>query len=139
MHFRWLFIFVLLGLGSCQQSALMLHQQKISPTYLASTNVGSPDPSLSPNGQMIIAEWWLARKVVNQDPVLKLHILFKDFSEKVVEYPICSTVGYQTYSVLNDEFEKTGGFLSYHAEIVSPEGDVYANWKHQLWVQLITP
>ena len=115
----------------------MLHQQKVSPAILASTNVGSPDPRTPPNGQMIVAEWWIPKRILEYDPMLKIHILFHDFSETCVEYPICRRFGYKTYSILNDDFKKTGGFLAYHAEILTCDGEVYADWKHQLWVKLI--
>ncbi len=48
-----------------------------------------------------------------------------------------SRFGVETYSVLNKDFKKTGGFLAYRAEILTEDGEVYADWKHQLWVKLI--
>lgn len=137
MFLRVLSIFCLLIFASCEQSALVLHQQKISPTYLASTNIGSPDPRTPPNGEMIIAEWWIPASVRDRDPILRIHILFQDFTETIVEYPIHSRAGYETYSLLNKEFKKKEGFLAYRAEIVTSDGHVYADWSHQLWVKLI--
>lgn len=131
------FLVLVLFFASCQRAALMVHQQKISPTYLASTNVGSPDPRTSPNGQMIVAEWIVPPNILDCCPMLKLQILFRDYTETCVEFPINSRAGYETYSILNKEFKKTGGFLSYKAEIVTSEGRVYADWTHQLWVKLI--
>lgn len=137
MVFRVLFLFFFLVLMGCERAALVLHQQKISPTYLASTNVGSPDPRTPPNGEMIVAEWWLPAKVRDGDCRLRIHILFQDFTETVVEFPIRSRVGYETYSVLNKDFKKTGGFLAYRGEILTGDGEVYTDWQHQLWVKLI--
>lgn len=116
----------------------MVHQQKVSPTYLASTNVGSPDPRTPPSGQMIVAEWWLPSKILKSEPMLRLDILFRDYSQTCVEFPISTSFGYETYSILNADFKKTGGFLSYRVEIVTGDGEVFKAWSHQLWVKLIT-
>src|SRR5690606_12094448 len=100
--------------------------------YLASTNVGSPDPRTPPSGQMIVAEWWVPKKLLAYQPSLKIDILFEDFTETSVEFPIRSRVGYQTYSLLNKEFKKTGGLRAYRAAILSSDGEIYREWKHQL-------
>jgi len=129
---------LLLTLAACGRPTLVLHQQQINPNYLASTNVGTPDPRTPPKGQMIIAEWILPRKIVNEDPILRLTILFHNYSQDCVEFPIHSTVGYETYSVLNREYKETCGLLAYKAEIVDCNGEILADWKHQLWTELIT-
>lgn len=138
MHFlKGLFLLLFLASG-CQRAALVVQQQKIGASYLASTNVGSPDPRIPPNGQMILAEWWVPRRIVDQHPTLRIDVLFCNYTQDCVEFPINSTVGYETYSVLNKEFKETGGLLAYKAEIIDCDGDVLADWKHQLWVELIT-
>lgn len=134
--YRYLFLALFL-LGGCQQKALLVYQQTITPAYLASTNVGSPDPRKPPKGQMLIAEWWIPRSILQECPVLQLEILFCDYSQEVVCFPIESRVGYETYSLINQAYKDRGGFLSYKAEIVNQEGEVLADWKHQLFVQLI--
>lgn len=137
MFLRFLSIFFLLILVGCERSALVLHQQKITSTYLASTNVGSPDSRTPPSGEMIVAEWWIPSSVRDLDPTLRIHILFQDFSETVVEYPIRSRAGYESYLLINQAFKKKGGLLAYRAEIITSDGRIFAEWKHQLWVKLI--
>ncbi|MBS0629487.1 MAG: hypothetical protein JSS30_04595 [Verrucomicrobia bacterium] len=124
--------------ASCGRPALVLQQQQIGPTYLASTNVGTPDPRTPPKGQMIIAEYWVPRRIVNEHPILRISVLFHNYCQDCVEFPIRSTVGYETYSVLNREFKETCGLLAYKAEIVTCDGEVLTDWKHQLWTELIT-
>lgn len=46
-------------------------------------------------------------------------------------------MGWVTYKLFNEEYDKTGGILTYKAEIVTEDGTVYREWKHQLWVNLI--
>ena len=137
MLFKTLSILSLLIFTCCDRSFVIVHQQKISPTYLASANVGSPDPRPPPNGQMLVAEWWVPRKLLEYQPILHIHILFHDFSETFLEFPIHTVAGYETYSILNEDFERTCGFLSYHAKILTCDGEVFADWKHQLFVKLI--
>ncbi len=128
-----LFVFLV----GCQQKVLYLYQQKVDPKYLASTNVGSPDPLTPPKGQMVVAEWWLPSGVIDTSPVLRIHVLFRNYSEDCVEYPIHSRVGSKTYWIVNKDFTETGGPLAYRAEIVSGDGELIAEWQHQLWVRLI--
>lgn len=137
MAFFKVLIFSLLLLCGCQQRVLNVIQMKLEPTYLASTHVGSPDPRVPPRGQMIVAEWWLPKGVLQFSPVLRLHILYNDLSTETVEYSIDRRIGYETYSLVDCAFKETAGFLSYMAEIVTEEGQVEAEWKHQLWVRLI--
>ena len=46
-------------------------------------------------------------------------------------------MNYTTYSLLDEEYEKTGGILTYKACIVTQEGKIFKESKHQLWVNLI--
>lgn len=134
-NLKYLLFFIFTG---CGQGALLLYQQKIDPSYLASTHVGSPDPRIRSQGQMIVAEWWVPRSLLDRDLFLRIDILFRDFTKAVVEYPIKKSIGYETYCLLDKKFEQTKGFLSYKAEIITEDGKVYAQWQHQLWVKLIT-
>lgn len=130
----FLFLIVLFG---CNQAALVVQQQKVSSSYLASGNVGTPDPRTPPNGQMILAEWWVPGSLLAYNPSLKIDVIFNDFSTTQAEFPIHQRIGFETLAVLNEQFKKTGGFLAYRVEIVTDTGEVYADWTHQLWVKLI--
>lgn len=137
MFFRAVFLLSFLALVGCQKGALYIQQQKVTSTYLASTNVGSPDPRTPPSGQLLLAEWWIPAKIRAQQPFLRLHIVFQDTTSTCVEYPIRSMAGYETYFLVNKEFKKKGGFQSYKGEIVTQDGTVYADFTHQLWVEII--
>ncbi len=129
---------LLLFLTSCGSSALVLHEQRITPYYLASTHVGSPDPRTPPKGEMVVAEWWLSKQARDENLSLVINVLYRDFTTRTITFPIQSRIGYEVIQVVNEEFEETGGFLAYRAEIVTPSGEVFADWKHQLWVKLIS-
>jgi len=141
-HFMFKFlylIFFLFSLSGCQKYGLLLHQQKMDVNYFASTHVNTPDfrRECPPNGKMVVAEWWIPQRLLDYEPVLRIHMLFHDFTEKCVEYPVTATVGYETYFLIDEEFEETGGILSYRGEIISCDGEIFRCWEHQLWVQLI--
>jgi hypothetical protein len=66
------------------------------------------------------------------------HVIYRNHTEKTFVYPIESRLGYEVYSLLNHEYDETGGIMTYAAEITTPDNEVYREWKHQLWVNLIT-
>lgn len=136
---KFLGFILLLSLVSCQKYGLLVHQQRIDASYLASTHVGSPDPrqKCPPHGQFIIVEWWVPPPLLKYQPRVVVHLLFRNYTEKIVEFPITRRVSYEIYPVLGCEFDETGGLLTYKAEIVICEGEIYREWKHQMWVQLI--
>lgn len=130
---------VLLSFVSCQKYGLLLHQQRIDASYLASSHVGSPDPrqKCPPHGQLLIVEWWVPPPLLKYQPRVVVHLFFRNYTEKIIEFPITRRVSYEIYPVLGCEFDETGGLLTYKAEIVICEGEIYREWKHQMWVQLI--
>ncbi len=116
-----------------------MRRQKVDNTYLASTHVGSPDPrqECPPCGQMVVVEWWVPRELLCCNPKVCLHLLFWDFTDRTVVFPIDRRIGYETYFVIGEDFATTCGLISYKAEIVTEDGSIFRDWKHQLWVDLI--
>lgn len=133
------FILLVLGLTSCQKYGLALRQQRVDASYLASTHVGSPDPrqKCPPNGQILVVEWWVPPPILKRDPKIVVTMVFRNYTEKVVEFPVSKRISYEVYSVCGEEFEETGGLLTYKAEIVTCDGEIFREWKHQMWVHLI--
>lgn len=126
-------------LVSCDKYEISMYQQKVDVTYLASTHVNTPDPRQNPPpiGQKLIIEWQVPNALLEKSPRADVYILFWDYKEKKISFPITKKWGYETYSCLNKEFEETGGILTYRAEIVTKDERVYREWKHQLWTNLI--
>ena len=98
--------------------------------------MGTPDPRQThpPLGQKLILDWSLPQEVLDEQPKIVLHLLFWDHTQKQITYPVTYRTGYEVYSLLNEEYEKNHGLLTYRAEIIIQEGKVYRDWKHQLWV-----
>lgn len=110
----------------------------VDASYLASSSIGSPDfrTQNPPYGQKIILHWRVPTLAKN--PQLVFTVIYKNHSEKKFVYPLHKTIGFEVYSILGKEYDETGGVLTYRAEIVGEDNTILQEWKHQLWVNLIT-
>jgi hypothetical protein len=119
---------------------LSLRQVPVDATYLASSHVGTPDPRKAhpPHGYKIVIQWAVPPEILEQDPQILFQVIYKNHTEKTFVYPIESRLGYEVYTLLDEEYDKSGGILTYRAEIMTPDKKVFREWKHQLWVNLIT-
>lgn len=134
-----LWIFLALLLSSCSKYYLSLNQQFVDRKYLASSHVNTPDPrqATPPKGQLIHASWKIPQEIYELEPKLIVRLLFWNYTEKEVEFPLETKVGQHSFFVIGDEYKETKGVLTYMAKIVLPDGSVYKEWKQQLWVELI--
>jgi len=124
---------------SCSTYYLSIKQQKVDPSYLASTHVNTPDPRKEhpPHGQKLIVHWQVPQSLMGEHPYILLHVIYRDYTEAVERLEIDAKRGYTTYALLGEEYEKKKGILTYKADLMTAEGKVYREWKHQLWVNLI--
>lgn len=131
---------VFLCVGCQQYYGVIAYQEHLDPDYWASTHVGSPDPRRQDplEGTLVIVEWWVPKALLQYEPMVRISMLFNNFTQRCVEYPICQRIGYRQFPITGDYFEKTGGILTYKAEIITNDGEVYKSWHHQLYVELIT-
>lgn len=131
---------LLLSLGGCSQYYLSIAQQWIDVRYLASMHAKTPDPRQDhpPLGQMLVLDWRVPSEILKKKPQVVLDLIFWDYTTKTVLIPIKKRFDYTTFKLLNEDYDKTGGILTYKAKIVTEEGEVFREWKHQLWVNLIT-
>ncbi|HEY2811050.1 MAG TPA: hypothetical protein VGJ00_06665 [Rhabdochlamydiaceae bacterium] len=139
--FRAWCLFILIALlgSGCGKYYLSVQQQWIDVNYLASAQINTPDPEKAnpPAGQMLIIDWRVPQSLLKQKPQVLLDLIYWDYTTKTIAIPVKGTMNYTTYSLLNQEYEKKGGILTYKAQIVTDEGKVFKESKHQLWVNLI--
>jgi hypothetical protein len=88
---------------------------------------------------MLILNWRVPEDVFDKKPVVVLDLILWDYTTRQVTIPIEHKMDFATYRLLNEEYEKSGGLLTYRAKIVTEEGTALYTWSHQLWVNLITP
>lgn len=136
----WLFLLLpLFLLSGCRQYYLSVCQEWVDARYLASTNVSTPDPRQEhpPLGQLLVLDWRIPKEILTKKPEIILDLILWDYTTRQVRIPIKWRMNYATYRLFNEDYEKTGGILTYKAQIVTQDGEVYREWKHQLWVNLI--
>ncbi len=135
-----LFLFLLMLLTGCSKYHLEVVRQTLSRETLASTFVKSPDPRQKnpPQGEELLISWRLPADKVEESLHLTLEIIFCDLSQKTFSYPIVKRSGRIGYALLDRDYEKTGGFLTYKVEIINHDNQVIQQWKHLFWVDLIT-
>ena len=131
---------LLFFLPGCRQYYLSICQEWVDVRYLASTRVSSPDPRQEhpPVGQMLILDWRIPKEVLKKKPEVVLDLILWDYTTRQIRIPIKRRLDFATYRLMNEKYEKTGGILTYKASIVTQNGEVFREWKHQLWVNLIT-
>ena len=139
MKFGLLVLLPFLLLLGCQRHYLSVSQQWVDAEYLASSQIGSPDPRKEhpPLGQLLIIQWYLPRHLLAQHPQVELDLIFWDYTTKKVTFPIKSPADWATYRCFNEEYQQKQGILTYKAAIVTEEGKIFRQWKHQLFVNLI--
>lgn len=135
----WPLFWGLCFLTSCDKYYLSLRQVPVDASYLASTHVQTPDPRRDhpPHGQKVVLQWSVPPEILQQKPQILFHVIYKNHTEKEFVYPIENRLGYTVYSLLDKEYDETGGLLTYRADILTPDHQVFREWKHQLWVELI--
>lgn len=135
------FLVVLLGFlgSSCGKYYLSVQQQWVDISYLASAQANTPDPRKEhpPLGQMLIIDWRVPKYILRQDPRVLIDLIYWDYTTKTVCIPIKGRMDYTTYKLFNEEYEKTGGILTYKARIVTQGDKIFKESRHQLWVNLI--
>ncbi len=134
---------ILLGsfllLSACNKYHVAVIRQNVNVDYLASSRANTPDPRKAnpPLGQILVVDWHIPTDILHSSPSGKLHVVYKDYSEEVIDFDVGATTGYITHRLLGEKFLEKGGFLTYKAEILTASGEVYREWKQQLWVRII--
>jgi hypothetical protein len=132
-------LFLLLALASCGRSYLSVRREWVDGRYLASTHVSTPDPRQAhpPFGQNLVISWWVPSSILAEQPDLVLQVIYWNFTQKTFVYPLQKRIGYKVCCLLDEQYQETGGLLTYRAQVVTKDGRVFKEWKHQLWVNLI--
>lgn len=133
------YLFPLIFLVGCAPYAVNVKRLSYGRGSLASTWVESPDPDQEnpPKGQKLFITYRIPPGVGREPPTLSLHMIFRNYHEETITYPIHQQAGNVLYELMNEKFKETGGFLTYKAELVDKKGKVLADWRQQMWVELI--
>lgn len=127
-------------MGSCNRYYVAVYQEKVDKKSLASYAVRTPDPKQEhpPYGQLIAIEWQIPASLLGENPFIEFDANFSNSTAKRYVFPINDRRGFVTLRVLDDEYIETGGTFSYRARIRTEDGALFREWRHQLFVHLIT-
>lgn len=137
---RFILFLGLIFLAGCTQAHLSVQTDFISRETLASNYVGTPDPNLDypPIGQRLVIEWFFPKTyLAYTDLHLELTVRLRDRHEDTVTIPVPKQYGVFVYFVTNQHFVDSGGIQTYKIDVVG-DGHVIKEWRHQLWVDLIS-
>jgi hypothetical protein len=126
-------------LTGCEKYSIAIRRETVDRTSLASTYVGSPDPmqKAPPFGQRLVLQWNLPDNLLEEPPIVTLSMIFRNYTQKNIEFPITARRGQYIFNLLDEEYGYTGGFLTYKAELRDGEGTLLKSWKQRLWFDLI--
>jgi len=138
---RHLFLCSLLLLAGCtKESRIRVDSQYLSRESLASYHVRTPDPRLNcpPVGQQLLLSWDFPKKWMKYDDlVITFRIRFGNYEEETVRLRPKRSGGMYCYRLLNEQYFSRCGIAAYKATLTAG-GCPLAEWRHQLWVELIT-
>ena len=116
----------------------MVQTDYIGKRNLASYVVNTPDPELlnPPIGQRLVINWLLPPNTACNDLQLKIFIRFRNKELLEKDLNINCSNGTYTYFVMNEDFLRTDGILSYKVLLIA-NGECISEFRHQLWADVI--
>lgn len=130
-------------------SGCTIHRMDIQTRYLSRENLASyhvltPDPQLDNPviGQRILVQWTFPSRVAKACELeLYIKMRYRNHEEKELFIPIYKDKksyirGDYQYNLLNEDYCRTGGVLTYKAQIWDKDC-LIAEWIHPLWTELI--
>lgn len=134
------FLFLLFIITGCYSPPIAVQTEYLTHQHLASSYVQTPDPRQQESylGQRLIITWSLPSSCGDgSELIMNLKIRFRNREEQELFIPIKERNGTYIYDLMNQQFCQFGGILTYKIDIYSGNS-VLAEWRHQLWAELIT-
>lgn len=133
------FIITLLLLTGCSSNYLAIHTDFIGRESLASFHVGTPDPELNcpEYGQRLHIAW---KVPCAANLAVHARIRFKNLEEVEWAFDLNEPRGITSYVLLNQDYDTTGGILTYKVTLVNYASGgpvVVEEQQHALWTELI--
>lgn len=128
---------VLLCLASCGEIRVkhLYRREKES----AQAQIGTPCLSHFPEGEELLISWKVGEeKWVKGKMHLLLELAYRDFSHKTEIIPLERKWGNYLYSLLGEDFQKSGGIYTYRISLLAEDREI-SRWEHQVWAKWILP
>jgi hypothetical protein len=127
-------------LASCRNPHLLVYHEAIDRDFLASSHVHTPDPQqlAPPQGTLLTVEWTVPGRLLDSPLQLHLDLLLHNYTKIEEQHPVTSSYGFIQFPLISAAYHAAGGAMSYRAWLENQNHEIVAEWKHQLWVNLIT-
>lgn len=134
---KW--ILLSLWLAGCYKNHLYVQQERVDPTFLASSRIGTPDPRQErpPQGQRLLIAWHFPRSLFQRHLSLVATVRLWDQTEEVFTYPVEKKWGSTALYFSNDCAGVDRRILTYRVQVVARDGEVVEVWEHHFWTHLI--
>lgn len=127
---------LLLFCASCQRCPLDARLEELTPSYLASCRVNTPDPQRCRFcGQQLVVSWELPT-LLSDDLLVRISLITGKHRFCKISIPAEGRYGSITYQLVNDNYKKTGGILTYKVELFSKHR-LLATYKPRSWVEWV--
>jgi hypothetical protein len=126
-------------LVSCNRPPLTVQSDYIHYEDLASYHVNTPDQKKEwpETGQRLYVNWNLdPESIEGKETELLLTVRYGTREEALMTYPVDYYCGSVIYTLMNDEYRRKKGIVTFRADIMADQ-KVVACWRHQLWTELI--
>ncbi len=141
MNSRISVFFILINLlaSGCYRNHFYVQQEWIDRNYLASVQVGTPDPRKEspPSGQQLLVGWDFPKSIFDQGLTLVVTIRLWDSTQKVFSRPMIRKRGYEVFFFPSKGPGSEERILTYYVKAVAQNGEVVGYWEHQFWTDLI--
>jgi hypothetical protein len=115
---------------------LEVRTEPLYPDYLAANQINTPDPCWDYFFGEQIVIYYKFPFSCRDSKNLALTIRYKNKEWEKRVFPLTRRKGYFIFRVVNDNYWKRGGLLSYKVELCA-EGCVIKTWTHHLFVEKI--
>lgn len=117
----------------CYKNHLYVQQEWVDRNFLASTQVGTPDPRQAdpPEGQRLLISWKFPRSLLDEELRLLVRVRFWDNAEECFSQPIDCSWGYAAL------FFSEKKILTYKLDVLNAKGKCIETWEHHFWTELI--
>lgn len=137
---KWFEGLLALLLTSCGGPHLSVQTDFLTEESLASYYVGTPDPLLycGAVGQRMLVMWAFPKSYLQcQDMYILIEMRYKNRKQESLRLNNLRAKGTYIYSLMNDDYFDTGGIRTFKVQLYAGE-TLIEEWRHQLWVDLIT-
>lgn len=138
----WLILLLSFSSLFGSEAFLKARTEPLYPDYLAAQHIGTPDPwRLSGSyqsyffGEQIVI-FYRFPKSCRGEKKLSLTIRYKNREIERLECALNRLRGHKIFRLINEEYWKKGGILSYKVELCE-NSCLVATWTHHLFVDLI--